>query len=619
MDNLNKLLSTGVYVIPKNQRGYSWTRKEIDDLFIDMELMGNKSHYLGTIIVTKNEQFQTDDDRTPSVRYILEDGQQRLTTLLLLINEVKNRLIEIDGKKTTESDLLEKLIVFKQENVRLRIENENKNLNDCLSHLVRENPSYSPKERTPPMRLMEQAVKYIKQKLSHLETRDQVLDLRNKVNFQVQIIQVDLADMMIDRYLTFDAINSRGLPLTEFEKIKNFCILVSERRSLHVKPEELWFKAIESLESFDVGSRNNENSFIAELYSVFHGINVGTNDVHNHFVKEYRVLLEGSNGAKESRLISFITYWETYAKAFGFITCNKKSQYYGSLCSISCGRWFDALDHLGLQTITKKILTTAFLTSPSANDFESLVRACEIYTFRMHVLCKYRVDKNSGALLDASNQILLSTKDSAWIIRTLSALMTKDDTAADTFGKIITGELNYKNWNYLYYFLYEYELSLTPSTSRPLDYIDKKDSIEHILPQSHRDNDKWESHWVDGLKAEKWVHRIGNLVLSLGNSILGRKFIDKKLNDKDAEYFYSHQTKSTNSERAIILYTDGSEWKEKNILKREIDLLKFAVNRWSIPCDKDNFVLTAPDIFKENIPAFTDLVFDFGNAISTQD
>jgi len=37
------------YVIPKNQRGYSWTSKEINDLFSDLELMGDKSHYLGDL------------------------------------------------------------------------------------------------------------------------------------------------------------------------------------------------------------------------------------------------------------------------------------------------------------------------------------------------------------------------------------------------------------------------------------------------------------------------------------------------------------------------------------------------------------------------------------------
>ncbi|WP_394189359.1 DUF262 domain-containing protein [Pseudoalteromonas atlantica] len=610
MNNLNKLLSDGVYVIPKNQRGYSWTNKEIDDLFVDMELMGDKSHYLGTVIVTKKEQFQTDDDRTPTVRYILEDGQQRLTTLLLLLNAVRERLIEIDGKVTPESEILGKLIAFKEGDKRLRIENENKILNDCLSHLVRTNPSYAPHEKTPPMRLMEGAVKHISKKLEKYKTREDVLSLRNKVNHQVMLIQVDLGEMQIDRYLTFDAINSRGLPLTEFEKIKNFCILVAERRSLNVKPENLWFKAIESLEKFGVGNRSNENGFISELYSVFHGVNVGATDVHNQFVKEYRVLLEGSNGGKEARLISFITYWETYANAFGFINSNNKARYYGNLCSHTCGKWLDALDHLGLQTITKKILTAAYLNCTAEEDeFESIVNTCEKYTFRMHALSKYRVDKNSAAILELANQVLLSTKTATDIRKRLSELMLKDDPAGEVFVKLISGELNYKNWNYIYYFLYEYELSLTPSTSRPIDYLDKKESIEHILPQSHRDNDKWQSHWRDGLKAERWVHRIGNLVLTLDNPRLGRKFIDKKLFDEDSDYYYSHDTKSTNSERYIKKYTDGSEWREKNILQRELDLVKFAVKRWTIDSYEPPFELIAPSIFKENIPQYEDLNF----------
>ena len=79
--------------------------------------------------------------------------------------------------------------------------------------------------------------------------------------------------------------------------------------------------------------------------------------------------------------------------------------------------------------------------------------------------------------------------------------------------------------------------------------------------------------------------------------------------DESSDYFYSHETKSTNSERHINKYTDGSEWREKNILKRELDLVKFAVKRWSIDGYEPQFKLVAPDIFKENIPQYEDLTF----------
>lgn len=604
MDNISKLLSTSAYVIPKNQRGYSWTKKEIEDLFVDLDLMGEKSHYLGTLIVSKEENFKTEDDRTPSERFILEDGQQRLTTILLIIDQIEKRLLEIDGKESTESASLKKLVMYKESKLRPRIENENEVLNECLCHLVLGQPVSSPSEKTPAFRYLKDAQKYIKGKVAEFQIKADLLDFRNKVCSQVQLIQVDLATLSIDRYLTFDAINSRGLPLTEFDKIKNFCILVAERQQIEIKANESWFEAVQNLEAFSVGNRSNENSFISELYSIFHGVNVGTAEVHNSFVKEYRVLLEGENQSKKDNLVRFINLWGEYSRSFGFITSSRKKEFYGNFCSEQAGKWLTALDHLGLQTITKKVLTTSFLKVKDKDEFSEVVKACEIYTFRMHGINKYRVDKNSKALLSVASQLLLNSKSGHWVIEKLGELMLENDSTEETFAKLLTGELSYKKWNHLYYFLYEYELQLTSSTSRPLNYENNSDNIEHIMPQRHRDGGWWQSHWRDGLLADKWVHRLGNLTLTNGNSILGRKSIDLKLFDQNAGYYYNHQTNSTNSERTIKEFTDGSIWQRRNILEREVCFLTFAIKRWSMPRAEGKVVINAPVEFSEHIPGF---------------
>lgn len=156
MISLEKIFGSRVYEIPKNQRGYSWTKKEILDLFSDLELMGDKSHYLGTVICTKVGDFTDEIDRTPTYRYILEDGQQRLTTFLLIINEIRRRFLELDQRETVESEGLQRLITFKCGSIGLRIENKNQALNECLSHHILGYPSL-PAEKTPPMRCLENA------------------------------------------------------------------------------------------------------------------------------------------------------------------------------------------------------------------------------------------------------------------------------------------------------------------------------------------------------------------------------------------------------------------------------------------------------------------------------
>lgn len=617
MISLEKMFGSRVYFIPKNQRGYSWTPKEIDDLFSDLDLMGDQSHYLGTVICTKCGDFTDEIDKTPTYEYILEDGQQRLTTFLLIINELRRRFLEVDEKETVESDLLARLITYKKGSISIRIENQNNSLDECLKHHILGQPSL-PGVLTPPMRCLQKAKEHIASIVDKIQLRDDLIELRNKVCKQVQIIDVDLASARIDRYLTFDAINSRGLPLTEFDKIKNFCILISDKRKLDIAPEEKWYSAISNLEKFKVSSRNIENAFIAELYSVYHGVNTGNNDVHDSFVKEYRALLEGDNAQKERSFKGFIDYWVTYSEAFGFINSKFKENYYNSLCTKNSGQWLDSIDNLGLQGVTKKILTAAFLTAQTESgktDFEKVCRACEIYTFRMHALSRYRVDKNSKVILDISNQVLKNNKNYVFILSELGKLLNQSASLKNSISKLMSGDLNYKNWiGYLYYFLYEYEVSISASGVQRIPWArsdeEKANSIEHILPQEHRDNGWWEKHWPNSLMADKYVNRLGNLVLTKGNSYLGRKAIDKKIYDKESEYYYSHK-KATNSEKSISKYTDGSSWKELNILKRELDLVTFAIERWAIPFKVDEGCIEVPETYKEFIPKCNDIDVKF--------
>lgn len=617
MISLEKMFGSRVYVIPKNQRGYSWTPKEIDDLFSDLDLMGDQSHYLGTVICTKCGDFTDEIDKTPTYQYILEDGQQRLTTFLLIINELRRRFLEIDERETVESDGLSRLITYKKGSISIRIENQNNALDECLKHHILGHPSL-PGVLTPPMRCLQKAKEHIASIVNKIDLRDELIELRNKVCKQVQIIDVDLASARIDRYLTFDAINSRGLPLTEFDKIKNFCILISDKRGMDVAPEDKWYTAISNLEKFKVSSRNIENAFIAELYSVYHGVNTGNNDVHDSFVKEYRNLLEGENAQKERSFKGFIDYWVSYSEAFSFINSRYKDQYYNSLCSKGAGQWLDSIDNLGLQGVTKKIITAAYLSNQSENgkqDFEKVCRACEIYTFRMHALSRYRVDKNSKVILNIANQVLKNNKDAQFIISELGKLLSSSANLRSSINKLMSGDLNYKNWiGYLYYFLYEYEVSISASGVHRIPWArsdeEKENSIEHILPREHRDADWWEKHWPNPLIADKFVNRLGNLVLTKGNSFLGRKPIDKKLYDQESEYFYTHK-KATNSEKNLKNYTDGSSWKEMNILKRELDLVKFAVDRWAIPFKEDEGYIEVPEVYKQNIPQCTDIEVKF--------
>lgn len=104
---LQRIFTDTLYRIQDYQRGYAWEEKEVTDFWNDLErLQEDKNHYVGVLTlepVSREECSQWIDDlwliRSRSYRsYYVVDGQQRLTTSVLLIMAIievmKERQIE---------------------------------------------------------------------------------------------------------------------------------------------------------------------------------------------------------------------------------------------------------------------------------------------------------------------------------------------------------------------------------------------------------------------------------------------------------------------------------------------------------------------------------------------
>ena len=71
------------FVVPLNQREYSWEKEHVTDLFSDFAnaIANNRATYfLGTIVLTK------DNEGNPEV----SDGQQRLATTTILLAAIRD-------------------------------------------------------------------------------------------------------------------------------------------------------------------------------------------------------------------------------------------------------------------------------------------------------------------------------------------------------------------------------------------------------------------------------------------------------------------------------------------------------------------------------------------------
>lgn len=87
-----KIFNGNFFKIPDYQRGYAWTQKEVIALLKDIENLygSNHMHFTGTIVAAK--------DVAQKHHYDIVDGQQRMTTMIIIISELL-RVYANDGEK----------------------------------------------------------------------------------------------------------------------------------------------------------------------------------------------------------------------------------------------------------------------------------------------------------------------------------------------------------------------------------------------------------------------------------------------------------------------------------------------------------------------------------------
>src|SRR5712691_6922218 len=97
---LDFLKKSPQFVVPIYQRTYSWTEKESRQLWDDILRTGRNNdvsaHFVGSIVYVEKGLYQV----TSQSPLLVIDGQQRLTTVMLILEALARRLGEcepIDG------------------------------------------------------------------------------------------------------------------------------------------------------------------------------------------------------------------------------------------------------------------------------------------------------------------------------------------------------------------------------------------------------------------------------------------------------------------------------------------------------------------------------------------
>ncbi|GAB35250.1 DUF262 domain-containing protein [Gordonia otitidis] len=213
-------------IIPVCQRNYDWKIKHCARLFDDLVDLINKdreTHFFGAIVGHPETSFT----------YVVIDGQQRLTSISLLMLALVHSLE--DGTVTSrDPNLANKIrdsyLVMKDDHNAIKFKLKPvKNDNDAYSRLLR---SDSPMETST----VTANYRYFRDRIADGElTGDQLWD----AIFRLQVMALDL-EKQDDPQRIFESINSTGLELSESDKIRNVVLMHQPIREQEDLYENYW-------------------------------------------------------------------------------------------------------------------------------------------------------------------------------------------------------------------------------------------------------------------------------------------------------------------------------------------------------------------------------------------
>lgn len=243
LHSLSKIFTERLYRIPDYQRGYAWTEKQLKDFWSDLVLLENrKNNYLGVLTleeVPDKVLEEWKDDRwiiesKSYAPYYIVDGQQRLTTSIILVQALLECTNENQKMNYTTIEEIRKKFIF-----------DSKDEGISRSYIFgyeKDNPSYEFLKTKIFNELLETsatlqetiythnlgyAKDFFMQKIEALSYKDKeeiYRKLTQHLLFNIYSISND-----IDVFIAFETMNNRGKPLSTLELLKNRLIYLSTR------------------------------------------------------------------------------------------------------------------------------------------------------------------------------------------------------------------------------------------------------------------------------------------------------------------------------------------------------------------------------------------------------
>jgi len=578
------IMGDRVFQIPIYQRHYAWQQSQLEDLWNDLYYLDiDKKHYFGTILLKDTGRSKKFGLRSFRIFEII-DGQQRMTTVLILLKEILRELKNLVGAdiKEEELDEIEKSYLKYKEVYKLELLGDDA---EFFHRYVIEDNEYPDEILTPSQRRLKNAKLFFRKKLNEVknvlrphEFKDFLVQLKQKID-NLELIRYEVQNES-DAVLIFETVNDRGKPLSRLEKTKSFLmhmIYLSEPEDvdpyLRRINESFYkiFRYIEEIKNTDYGANLDEESIQRYHFIIYETEAKGDRDTSYNYLdflkKRVRKLYREN---KKNCLNYTLNYALDLERAFYALKEILTYEHYDEI-----GALLKRLFILERVANFYPLLIATWIRFKNIKDrLKSLLRIIEVFAFRVYAIGRRRADTGEAALSRLAYKVYRENLDFDELIKELKKLILyyeddgffESDLKDENFYKRIAN----RDIKYLFF---EYERYLRQSAKEPLDIkIDKVLSqefeIEHIWPRDAKG-------LPDYLKEihEKYKDKLGNLTIA--SKSWNARWGKKPFNVKKAGYACSLL-------RVQRELSSCPDWGKDQIEDREKRIVNFALQRWKI-------------------------------------
>ncbi|GAK50154.1 uncharacterized conserved protein [Candidatus Moduliflexus flocculans] len=482
------------YVIPLFQRHYTWEKAQWETLWNDLmelyEAEQPRNHFIGSLVT-----MPTTSVPEGVTKFLLIDGQQRLTTIFILLALLRDKAREVQENKFAE-EIHQTFIVnhFKdgidyyklhptqkdQQAFRDIIQGKRPISNQCQIH---------------------QAYEYFEKQL-----RRNSVDIRSFTKIitgSLSVVSI-LLENDDNPYLVFESLNAKGQTLTQADLIRNYFLM-----RIHVNTQETMYAEYWEPMQRDLGEDLTE--FIRHYLMKDGGEFVKTNDIY-FVVKERLAKLD---------IIGYLKNLSRFAAHYHKLLSPEHEQHAG------IRRMLSRLNRIEATTAYPFLLNCYddyVEAHISSEDFIAILQVVENFMIRRFV-CNVPTNQLNKIFPPLYTQAKATAGTFIEAIKTI--LQTKQYPKDAEFMKNLLESKLYgggNRANRTRLILETLEESFGHKEQVTFDNL----SIEHVMPQTL--TDAWQKHLGEDweITHELYLHTLGNLTLTAYNSELSNDDFQQK-------------------------------------------------------------------------------------------